>query len=239
MQVQFHPDQRFLSQSSCRSWGSGLTWFTSDCCGWTVRCYCCCLSLESWMLYSWALVSLCVPGWKNWKGPGNMRPLRRAPSPFDITLLSPLFCFCLYPRHFTRKMEKKNQCKHCNYYYYCSVTGSTSTTCTTAFFHISILSTDLVFDGEWQLLRDYKLKGSGWGVQNICFMAFFALFHGLLCLFRIYGEVLDDEGSRTCVRRSVKREDLKRRTLRLLQRISEDSETTQKHSGLLLCFIIF
>lgn len=93
------------------------------------------------------------------------------------------FLFCLYPRHFTREMEKKkHQCKHCNYYYYCSVTGSTTITCTTAFFHISILSTDLILVGERQLLSDYKLTGSGWGVQNICLMAFFALFHGLFCL---------------------------------------------------------
>lgn len=111
-------------------------------------------------------------------------------SPLAIWHHSPdsSFLFCLYPRHFTRKMgKKKHQCKHCNYYYYyCSVTGSTTTTCTTAFFHISILSTDLILVGEWQLLRDYKLKGLGWeGVQNICFMAFFALFHGLLCLLWI------------------------------------------------------
>lgn len=110
-------------------------------------------------------------------------------SPLTMWYHSPdsSFLFCLYPRHFTREMEKKkkHQCKHCNYYYFCSVTGSTTITCTTAFFHISIPSTDLILVGEWQLLWDYKLKGSGWGVQNICFMAFFALFHGLLCLFWI------------------------------------------------------
>lgn len=162
-------------------------------------------------------------------------------SPLTMWYHSPdsSFLFCLYPRHFTREMEKKtkkHQCKHCNYYYFCSVTCSTTITCTTAFFHISIPSTDFILVGEWQLLRDYKLKGSGWGVQNICFMAFFALFHGLLCLFFFFGyeEVLNGEGSerRTCLRRSVTREDLKRRKLRLLQKISEDRETMQKHSGL-------
>lgn len=138
------------------------------------------------MLYLWIPVSLCVPGRKNWKGPGNMRPLRRAPTRCDITLLTPLFFFVCTRDILQEKWKKKHQCKHCNYYYYCSVTGSTTITCTTAFFHISILSTDLILVGEWQLLRDYKLKGSGWGVQNICFMAFFALFHGLLCLFWIW-----------------------------------------------------
>lgn len=58
------------------------------------------------------------------------------------------------------------QCYWINYYYmYNSI------------FHISILSTDLILIAEWQLLRDYKLKGTGggWGggVQNICVMAFF------------------------------------------------------------------
>lgn len=77
-------------------------------------------------------------------------------------------------------------------------------------------------------------------------MAFFALFHGLLCFFFVclffgYEEVLDGEGSerRTSLRRSVTHEDLKRRILRLLQKISEDRKTMQKHSGLLLHFIIF
>lgn len=53
-------------------------------------------------------------------------------------------------------------------------------------------------------------------------------------VFSGYEEVLDGEGSerRTSLRRSVTREDLKRRKLRLLLKISEDRETMQKHSGL-------
>lgn len=101
-------------------------------------------------------------------------------SPLTMWYHSPdsSFLFCLYPRHFTREMEekKKHQCKHCNYYYFCSVTGSTTITCTTAFFHISIPSTDLILVGEWQLLRDYKLKGSGWGGAE-------HLLHGIFCTF--------------------------------------------------------
>lgn len=50
-----------------------------------------------------------------------------------------------------------------------------SITCTTAFFHISILSTDLIVVGEWRLLRDYKLKGLGWGTEH--------LLHGIFCTF--------------------------------------------------------
>lgn len=95
-----------------------------------------------------------------------MRPLRRAPSRCDITLLTPLFFSVCTRDILQEKWEKKHQCKHCNYYYFCSVTGSTTITCTTAFFHISILSTDLILFGEWQLLRDYKLLqrvGVGWG----------------------------------------------------------------------------
>lgn len=92
-------------------------------------------------------------------------------------------------------MEKKRQCKHCNYYDYCSVTGSTTITCTTAFFHISILSTDLI---EWQLLRDYKLKGSGWGGAEHLLHGIFCTFSWIsLSLFFGYEEVLDGEGKRT------------------------------------------
>lgn len=57
---------------------------------------------------------------------------------------------------------KKHQYKHCNYYYYCGVSGSTTATCTTAFFHISILSTDLILVGEWRLLTGLITK-KGWG----------------------------------------------------------------------------
>lgn len=122
------------------------------------------------------------------KGQGTWDPSEEPPR--DVTSLSwLLFSFLFVPETFyKRNGKKKHQCKRRNYYYYCGVTGSTTNTCTTAFFHISILSTDLILVGEWQLLRDYKLKGSGWvgGVQNICFLAFFALFHGLFCLFWIW-----------------------------------------------------
>lgn len=146
-----------------------------------------------------------------------------------------LFYFPFVPETFYKEMgKKKQQFKHCNYYDSCSVTGSTIITCTTAFFHISILSTDLILVGEWRLLRDYKLKGWGGGVQNIGFLAFFALFHGLRCLFwmRRSFERRRKRTQDVSLRRPITREDLKRRELRLLQKISEDRETTQKHSGL-------
>ena len=91
---------------------------------------------------------LCVSEWKNCKGPGNMRALRRAPTPCDITLLTLLFFFCLDPRHFTR--EKKYLWKHCDYCYdyYCRATDSTSIiTCTTAFFTYPFFPLTV---GEWQ-----------------------------------------------------------------------------------------
>lgn len=134
-------------------------------------------------------------------------------------------------------MEKKHQCKHCNYYYYCSVTGSTTITCTTAFFHISILSTDLILVGEQQLLSDYKLKGSGWGGAEHLLNGIFCTFSWIVLSFG-YEEVVDGEGSkpRTSPRRSVTREDLKRRKLRLLQKISEDRETMQKTLWALIVF---
>lgn len=93
-----------------------------------------------------------------------MRPLRRAPLRCDITLLTPLFFF-VYTRDILQ--EKLREKKKRN-----TTNASTAIITTTAvllvqlrlhiqqhFFHISILSTDLILVGEWQLLQDYKLKG--------------------------------------------------------------------------------
>lgn len=145
-----------------------------------------------------------------------MRPLRRAPSRCDITLLTPLFSFLFVPKTFYKRngKKKKHQCKHCNYYYYCSVTGSTTITCTTAFFHISILSTDLFLVGEWQLLRDYKLKkGRGWGGAEHLLHGIFCTFSWIaFCLFE-YEEVFGRRRKQD-MRRSVEHEDLERRKLK-------------------------
>lgn len=70
------------------------------------------------------------------------------------------------------------------------------------------------------------------------------LLNGIFCTFSWivlsfgYEEVVDGEGSkpRTSLRRSVTREDLKRRKLRLLQKISEDRETMQKTLWSLIVF---
>lgn len=102
-----------------------------------------------------------------------MRAMGRAPSRCDITLLTPPpFFFPFYPRHFTKRErwggEQKIrrplrlllllQCYSLYYYYYYMYNKQ-------AFFHISILSTDLISDGERQLLRDYELqRGYGLGV---------------------------------------------------------------------------
>lgn len=161
MQVQFNPDQCFLSQTSCSSWWSGLTWYCSDSFGWTVW-YCLSLFHHKFVIQVKAVAfmdtCLCLCS--------RVKELKRArehetpqKSPLAMWHHSPdsSFLFLFVPKTFYKRNGKKHQCKHCNYYYFCSVTGSTTITCTTAFFHISILSTDLILVGEWQLLRDYKL----------------------------------------------------------------------------------
>lgn len=189
-EVQFNADQRFFSQTSTSSWWCGLTDIAlivlaerSD----TVSPVCVLISLfvKSWMLHSWTLVSLSVfQGERIEKGQGTWDP-EEEPPPYVTSLSWLLFSFSFVTKHFTREMEKKDktsmqtlqllllQCSWFNFYYmYNSI-----------FFHISVLSTDLILLREWYLLRDYKLKVMGWGVQDICFMAFFALFHGLLRFF--------------------------------------------------------
>lgn len=156
------------------------------------------------VLCSWTSVCLCVTGWKNWKGPGNMRAIGRAPSRCDITLLTPPF-FSVSTRDIlqARDGENKTSHQHCDYYYFCSVTGSTTITCTTAFFHISILSTDLISDGEWQLLRDYELlRGTGWeGGEGGCrTFASWHFLHFFMDCFVFFGYKERDRGdSRTCL----------------------------------------
>lgn len=125
-----HSDQHFLSQMGCTSYyWAGLIFL----------CVCDLVNSNHGCCIHGHFVFFCVPGWKNWKGPGNMRPLRRAPLRCDITLLTPLFFFVctrdiLQEKLREKKKKKHHQCKHCNYYYYCSVTGSTAITYTTAFF---------------------------------------------------------------------------------------------------------
>lgn len=117
---------------SSSSWWSGLTSFVlAQLLGLSVS------SLSHWCRIYGICFSLCVLGWKNWKRPGNMRPRRRAPSLCDITLLTPLFFFVCNKTFYKRNGKTKRRCKHCDYYYYCGVTGSTIT-CITAFFsHMS------------------------------------------------------------------------------------------------------
>lgn len=79
-------------------------------------------------------------------------------------------------------------------------------------------------------------RRSGWGGgQNICFAAFFALFHGLLCRFSDMKRFLNGEGSdrRGHLRRSAASADPESRKPKLW----EDSRTTQDRSGLEFLFI--
>lgn len=143
------------------------------------------------------------------------------------------FLFRFYPRHFTSERwgENKRSRGRCNYYYFCSVTGSTTTTttCTTA----SIFFTYLFFPLTWfRMERDnsngimnYKgvrvgVVGEG-GVQDICFLAFFALFHGFFWIQREGRQrgqqdmsvQMWRDGNRGCSRRSQRIERPRRNTL--------------------------
>lgn len=142
--------------------------------------------LRSWMFCWRTSVSLCVPGWKNWKGPRNMRPLRRAPSRCDITLLTPLFFSVCTRDILQEKWKKKN------------ISASTAIITISAVLLVQLLLhvlqhffTYLFLPLTWfwsesgNSYGTINYKGRGGGVQNICFLAFFALFHGLLCLFWI------------------------------------------------------
>lgn len=118
-------------------------------------------------------------------------------SPLTMWYHSPdsSFLFRFYPRHFTsERWGKQNippalrlllllQCYWLYYYYmYNSI-----------FSHIYSFHW---LDFGWRVTtptglwttKGYGLGGRGRGVQDICFMAFFALFHGLLCLFWIQRE---------------------------------------------------
>lgn len=137
-----------------------------------------------------------------------------------------------------KKKQKKNPKKHknCDYYYFCSVTGSTIITCTTAFF------TYLFFPLTWlgsESENNYGTMtkfgvGGRWG-QNICFAAFFALFHGLLCRFSDMKRFLNDSGSES--RRHLRGSVAFRGPRESEAKFSEDRETTQKRSGLKFLFI--
>lgn len=158
---------------------------------WSLCWACVCLDKLTTSLMSTVFtdtsLSVCVPGRKNWKGPGNMRPRRGAPSRCDIPLLTPPFFFICTWDILQQKLKKKtHQCKHCIYYYFYSVPVSTST-CTTIFFFPHplfpltwCLSANGNFYGTW-----INSKGTGCrkGMQNICFLAFFALFFADCFLF--------------------------------------------------------
>lgn len=134
-----------------------------------------------------------------------MRPLRRAPLRCDITLLTPFFFFVyirdILQENWTKEREKRR-----------NINASTATVTTAAvflvqllvhvqehFFHSSILSTDLILVGEWQLLRDYKLKKKGGGVCRTFasrhFLHFFMDCFIVFCFLHCgYEEILDGEG---------------------------------------------
>lgn len=76
--------------------------------------------------------------------------------------------------------------------------------------------------------------GGRWG-QNICFAAFFALFHGLLCRFSDMKRFLNDSGSES--RRHLRGSVAFRGPRESEAKFSEDRETTQKRSGLKFLFI--
>lgn len=95
-----HSDQHFLSQMGCTSYyWAGLIFL----------CVCDLVNSNHGCCIHGHFVFFCVPGWKNWKGPGNMRPLRRAPLRCDITLLTPLFFFVCTRDILQEKLREKKK----------------------------------------------------------------------------------------------------------------------------------
>lgn len=134
------------------------------------------------------------------KGQGTWDPSEEPPC--DVTSLSwLLFSFLFVPETFYKRTEQKE--KNIG-----SSTAIITTTravlmvqllshCMTAFFFFFF--TCLFFPLTWWLQQHYELKELGQRVQNIGFMASFALFHGLLFIFISffsYGEVLDSDERR-------------------------------------------
>lgn len=184
-------------------------------------------------LRSCTSVCLCVTGWKNWKGPGNMRAIGRAPSRCDITLLTPPF-FSVSTRDIlqARDGEKQNippalrlllllQCYWLYYYY----------------MYNSIFFTYLFFPLTWFRME----SDNSYGIMNYKGVRVGRagkggaghLLHGIFCTFSwIALSFLDTKrGTAEGTAGHVCR-DLKRRERRPQQKISEDRKTMQKHSGL-------
>lgn len=134
-----------------------LGWFDIFMCMWLSK-------LKSWLLHSWTLCFfLC----------SRVKELKRArehetPQKSSLAMWhhSPdsSFLFVCTRDILQEKLTEKKKRNTTN--------ASTAIITTTAvllvqlrlhiqqhFFHISILSTDLILVGEWQLLQDYKLKG--------------------------------------------------------------------------------
>lgn len=163
-----------------------------------------------------------------------MRAIGRAPSRCDITLLTPPF-FSVSTRDILQARDGgKNKRSHgrCDYYYFCSVTRSTTTTCTTASIFSHIYSFHWL-DFGWSVttptgLWTTKGYGLGWGEGGAGHLLL-----GIFCTFSwIALSFLDTKrGTAEGTAGHVCR-DLKRRQRRPQQKISEDRKTMQKHSGL-------
>lgn len=170
------------------------------------------------------------------KGQGTWDPSEEPPH--DVISLSWLI-FLLVPETFYKRNIKKTKTKkkhqNCDYYYFCSVTGSTIITCTTAFFTYLFFPLTWLGSESENIYGTMTKFGAGVGGQNICFAAFFALFHGLLCRFSDMKRFLNDSGSefRRHLRRSVESEDPESRK----PSSRKTGETTQKRSGLKFLFI--
>lgn len=125
------------------------------------------------------------------------------------------------------------QCYSLYYYYYYMYNKQ-------AFFHISILSTDLISDGEQQLLRDYELqRGYGLGVVGGGEVGGGGAGHLLLGIFCTFSWIalsfLDTKRGTAEGTAGHVCNDLKRRQ----QKISEDRKTMQKQLWALIVLHIF
>lgn len=143
-----------------------------------------------------------------------MRPLRRAPSPCDITLLTD---FSVRTWDILQEKRKKKTTKNIR---------TANITISAVLLVRLLLNVQQHFShiysfhwlelGQRVTITTGQRRRSGWGGPNICFAAFFALFHGLLCRFSDMKRFLNGDGRerRGRLRRSADPERRKRSSRR-------------------------
>lgn len=119
-------------------------------------------------------------------------------SPLTMWYRSPDWFFCSYPRHFQEKRLKKTKTNIRT-----AIITISAVLLVRLLLHVQqhfshIYSFHWLESGQRVTMTTEQRQRSGWGGglgQNICFAAFFALFHGLLCRFSNMKRFLNAEGS--------------------------------------------